>query len=50
MENKSLLVKYLIGGVVIGLGLGVALDNFAVGIGLGVVIGFAFFNKGKRGE
>ena len=50
MEDKGLLIKYLLGGIVIGLGLGVALDNYAVGIGLGVVIGFAFFNRQKRSE
>ena len=49
MEDKSLLAKYLMGGVVIGVGLGVALDNFTVGVGLGVAIGFAFFNRRKRG-
>ena len=49
MEEKSLLIKYLLGGFVIGVGLGVALDNLSVGIGLGLVIGFAFFNKRKRG-
>jgi len=50
MDDRSLLAKYLIGGILIGLGLGVALDNLGVGIGLGVAIGFAFFNKRKRSE
>ena len=40
MEDKTTLAKYLAAGVVIGIGLGLALDNFSVGIGLGVAIDY----------
>jgi F0F1-type ATP synthase membrane subunit c/vacuolar-type H+-ATPase subunit K len=49
-KKQTRWVTELGGGIAIGAGLGVALDNFALGMAIGLAIGAAHYARSQRDE